>query len=78
MAAPKNFKLTPKGTTTQAIGVSADASGEVWRRISAGATPLHIIHLNVPYDVAQAVLNSDDPDTAAKLLLKGYATRVSA
>jgi hypothetical protein len=76
MSQPKKLTLTPKGSTTLAIGISDDASGEVWRRISN--TPLNVIHLNVPYDVAVNILNSNDPDTAARLLLKGYAMRVSA
>jgi hypothetical protein len=80
MAQPTVFRQTPAATVTSAIGVSTDASSEVWQRLSAAAGGLYVIYEAVPFAVQQAIMQTPDGalDAAIKAQLRGYATRVSA
>ena len=77
MASPTKFKPFPQATTTKALGVAEDASSELWQRLPTAAGSLNVIRSNVPWDVMQNILQSNDPDTAI-LLLRGYPVRVSS
>ena len=75
MALPTTMTLTPQATYTVAEGESTDASSEFWQRISSNWA---IVYSNVPYSVAQNILQSSDPDTAIAMRLIGYPKRVAA
>jgi hypothetical protein len=74
MATPTKMKLTPKATTTIAVGHSTDSAAEVWQRIS---TTLFKVYTNVPAALALNIEASEDVDTEIKIRLAGYPWRVS-
>jgi len=73
MSLPATMTLTPQATTTVAEGESTDASSEFWQRITGNAC---IVFENVPYSLAQNILQSTDPDTVIAQQLGAHTKRV--
>jgi hypothetical protein len=81
MTIPTKMILTPTATTTVAEGESTDASSEFWQRVNSPTVTagVFVVYENVPYAVAQQVLQSPDPDTAIKTQIACcYPSRVAS
>lgn len=75
MGTPNKMKPAPQSAVTVQAGIATDASSEFWQRVAGN---VHVVYENVPHALAREILESNDPDTAIKLLLANYPRRVSA
>lgn len=75
MSLPAVMVPTPQATVTVAEGIATDASSEFWQRVAGN---VFVVYENVPYDLGQNILQSNDPDTAIRTQLAAYPKRVAA
>ena len=75
MTVPSTMQATPQATITIAEGETTDKASEFWVRVTGNVFK---VYGQVPYALAQDILQSSDPDTAIRTRLVGYPIRVAA